>query len=1130
MSGNVGGSSTSTSTSQYHLAGHRYSGRGWLWAPCVFLCLLLLSVELLADDTELFVAELPAGAQPNVLLIMDTSGSMGIQTGERLCMPPPLDFICVNQGPTRMDIAKDAAVNFLQRAENINIGIMGFNTSSGGGVRFAFEDIDTGRQDAIDTIRHLRLRSFTPMTETLYEAYLYFSGQKHKFGLGGSFDLFYESEIDYTAFVNWSWYLPFFKHRLTYKSPIVNECQKSSIVLFTDGAPYLDTGADQDIRNLISGHSLPSGLNSRCSGEGECLDELAWYLANQDVNTDVPQKQTVNVYTIGGFGDAPADLLTRTANMGNGRYYEADNADELASALNDVMVRVSSGAKLFAAPTVSVSALNPLESSDDVYYTVFEPSEGPDWKGNLKRYRLGDDNQIYDANGKLAIDSSTGFFADGARSFWSSQVDGKSVDKGGVAEEMSPFRWVFSNLGGDRNINLRDRENHLDFSNAWQVPGSLMGVSGAFEKWQLISWASGMDIDDRDGDGSHDDFRHSIGDPLHTQPLIITYNKKNNFSRADKLLFFTTNDGFLHAVDTRTGVTTFSFIPTELLINLRFYFTGTVRPPVPASGPDSDDDCVWNYQFPGACVPARWCEERFEWGDIHASQSCRLIPPNPQSDDDCDWDWSRARCANSDYCKQKPYSFGDVPGDKLCRLRPANERPSPPPEPDPGPAKLYGMDGPMSAWVADLNGDGDLVSGWNPDPGEHAYLYLTMRRGGSNIYALDVTRRSFPKLKWIIKGDRDRNHQADSVSDNPEFPELGQTWSKVMVTEVKWQGRERKVLLFGGGYDQDADEQSKIEENDIGRAVYMVDAETGEMLWTADKSLGDLRIPEMKYSIPAELSLVDINHDGLTDYFFAVDIGGQLFRFDINPNNTLPGNFASGGLIASLSGNTTADARRFFEAPTVAIANNRDYLHIAIGSGTRPAPLGTAVNDRMYVIRDPNVYGKPSRYGYDNGSIIREGDLYDVTSNIIENGSQSQKTAALARLKASHGWYMRMTEPGEKILGKATILGGVLLFTSFKPQTSSNSCVPGVGLNFIYALDIENGGASILTQQLWGGPPSSVRRKQLTSRSLAPQPTVISRGGEMQVCIGTECLDNSNNQPMQEFGQRVKRTFWRENR
>jgi len=104
--------------------------------------------------------------------------------------------------------------------------------------------------------------------------------------------------------------------------------------------------------------------------------------------------------------------------------------------------------------------------------------------------------------------------------------------------------------------------------------------------------------------------------------------------------------------------------------------------------------------------------------------------------------------------------------------------------------------------INDINGDG-IING-----SDHVYLYVSMRRGGKNIYALDVTSRSQPELLWFIKGGKD------------DYQELGDSWSTVNVEKIKDGSTEKTVLIFGGGYDHAQDNVSiRTKDNQtIGRA------------------------------------------------------------------------------------------------------------------------------------------------------------------------------------------------------------------------------------------------------------------------------------------------------------------------
>lgn len=997
-----------------------------------------------ADDTEIFVKKLPKNSQPNVLLLIDTSGSMSAIHGGRTitttcprwskgapkCTPKTITV----GGKSRLTIVKEAATKFLTDAEDINISLMSFNNYSyvkpcppnnnrpvkgivpsnrcrpqtfyvyeGANVDMASEDISTGRQGAISTVNGYSAEGLTPLSESLYEAYLYLAGKAPKF-----------QRKSVAAAKNGS----------VYKSPTVSQCQKSSIVLFTDGFPLSDTSANGSIQSLLRGQSLPGGLSSRCSGEGGCLDELAWYMNNNDVRPGIPGNQYISTYTIAGFGGAPPALLTSTANYGGGKYYEASDSSRLSKALSDILLRVNAKNATFAAPATSVSAFNALETAEDVYYIVFKPGVGPGWVGNLKRYRLGGGNKLFDANGNPAIDPATGFFSETARSYWSRSTDGKKVELGGMAERLSQSRPVFTNTTGDRNVNLSSSANRLHESNS-SITSAMLGAANAAETSSILRWGRGVDVDDQDSDGATGDNRASIGDPMHTQPQVITYYKNQNGSTVDKTVFFTTNDGFLHAVNADDGTTEFSFIPKDLLDNLKIYRDGFVR------------------------------------GGVQ---------------------------------------------------------------------KVYGMDGPMTAWVNDANGDGDVLSGNNgrADSGDHVYLYLTMRRGGNNIYALDVTNRSQPKLKWVIRGDIDNDHRTDSIG---EFGRLGQTWSAPKLAQVNWNGNRRHVLLFGGGYDVAIDNHTTIQNSNIGNAVFMVDAETGQMLWRASNSNSNLNISAMRYSIPASLTPLDMDRDGAVDVIFGGDTGGQIFRIDINQRNSGAANFATGGVIARLSGRTAADARRFFEPVTVALGKDGGYLNIAVGSGYRPSPMSTSVNDRVYVIQDSHVASAPSSYGYVAGQPYTEANLYNATSNLLQQGNSAQRAAALSSLTNAKGWFMTLEQSGEKVLSKAVIFNGVLLFNTFAPVSNSlAACSPGSGANYLYAVNIENGTALF---DLDGNGNSALvksdRRMALRQSSLAPAPTIISRSNnnDGKVCVGTECIQTSlekvNSLP-------IIRRFWRENR
>ena len=60
-------------------------------------------------------------------------------------------------------------------------------------------------------------------------------------------------------------------------------------------------------------------------------------------------------------------------------------------------------------------------------------------------------------------------------------------------------------------------------------------------------------------------------------------------------------------------------------------------------------------------------------------------------------------------------------------------------------------------------------------------------------------------------------------------------------------GTRKPVLVFGGGYSPEDHDQAgeRSGEDQVGRAVFMVDAMTGELIWSASNE-GSKRCPDME--------------------------------------------------------------------------------------------------------------------------------------------------------------------------------------------------------------------------------------------------------------------------------------------
>lgn len=895
---------------------------------------------------------------------------------------------------TRMEVVKKIVSDLTYSLKNVNVGMMRFDTGSdpddadkGGMVEVAIDDIKNNAQDIRDTVGTYQPYSWTPLSETLYEAQRYYSGSNVEFGndaspvsSDSSRKSSNTSETDYNV----------------YSSPIEQSCQKNHIIMLTDGDPSRDVGANSDIQNLIKGLDLPSDLSHSCSGDGGCLAELAYYMNTVDQSPDHNGAQLVSTYTVGAFGGIKdTDLLKKTAKHGGGSYYGPQNPDDLSTAINSIILEILAKDSTFTAPAISVNAFNNSQHSGELFYALFKPNDKAEWQGNLKKYSLGSDGKIYDKNSVLAVDASTGFFSKQSQDYWSQATssedeDGKDITLGGAANLLNPADRVLYSDVDNRTLGSFD---------AVATESSL--AVGASAVNNLKSWIRGFDVNN---DSTKP--RHYLGDPLHSEPVVITYGgDKDN---PDNTIYFGSNQGFIHAISANnTGKEEFAFMPKELhSIQNIFYENNT----------------------------------------------------------------------------------------------PAGIRP-------------YGMDGPITSWMYDLNANNVIYNESKAlESGEHVYIYAGMRRGGRSYYGLNVTDRSTPSLLFKIEG---------GVTTG--FEKLGQTWSKMTIAKVMFNGAQRFVLFFTGGYDTNQDGNNITKADSVGNAIYMVDASDGTLLWTASNKDADLNIPEMINSIPASLSAIDITGEGNVDYLIAADTGGRVFRIDIKQGNSGKSDFAKGGTIASLAGIDEANKRRFYNKPNVALVKDKqkgDYLTVAIGSGYRAHPLDKNIQDRFYMIKDFHPYSAPSSYvtiteaptsktSLGDSESADPTKLYNATKLML-NGETALTSSMQALMNNGGGWYVTFANAGEKVLSESTTFAGAIIFTTFSPSSGTISgCSADTGQSKTYAIS-QTGAMAVIDLDGDGDLEANDSSIVLAQSGIAPRPIVIYRpGGGKTIAIGTENIDDN---------------------
>jgi len=429
----------------------------------------------------------------------------------------------------------------------------------------------------------------------------------------------------------------------------------------------------------------------------------------------------------------------------------------------------------------------------------------------------------------------------------------------------------------------------------------------------------------------------------------------------------------------------------------------------------------------------------------------------------------------------------------------------------------YGLDGPITTWSIDKNNNVMI------DPDETAMLYLGMRRGGSNYYAFDVSDRLNPRLDWVIEG---------GAGGTPGFEKLGQSWSRMVPTKIRFNGVNRNVVVFAGGYDLSNDMdytegmQLKLPD-ETGNTIYIADASTGELIYTLYKTGQESGVGSgqafnrMDYAIPSDIRVLDIDGNGFADSMFVGDLGGQVWRFDFNLYHEAgDGDLLNGGVLADLSRPKTvlSTTRRFFYEPDVALIreNGERFLSISIGSGWRSHPLNTDVQDQFYMIKSYDIFNMPENYGKKddagNWVPILESDLPDISQNT--DGSYSP-----------FGWRFKFNRAGEKVIGDAITVNGNVVFTSYLPEADVIACTAAIGAGAVYAIRVADGRPT-LDLNKDGRLGNGDHSKMLNHGGVPPEATALIVEGDNGVIKPTILVGPE--QPLEGLfsDNLTKRSFW----
>jgi type IV pilus assembly protein PilY1 len=310
--------------------------------------------------------------------------------------------------------------------------------------------------------------------------------------------------------------------------------------------------------------------------------------------------------------------------------------------------------------------------------------------------------------------------------------------------------------------------------------------------------------------------------------------------------------------------------------------------------------------------------------------------------------------------------------------------------------------------------------------------------GGRSVFALNVTDPGAMgpgSLLWEFSTAADATDKLGVAMSQPTVIRVA--------ADNKW------VAIFGNGYA--SGDTVKL---------FVVDLASGELIKTIDTGVDGV---DNGLSSPVP---VDINNDRITDYVYAGDLKGNLWKFSFTGAST-----ASWSVAYSL-GNAPRPLYKFVDAngtPQAVTSRPTVGLHPEGGSMVY---VGTG---KYFEVSDAGVPGNPQIqdfYGIrDNGSAFAGRDKL-LTQTIVFEGTATGKDGSTTSNKIrlvsnngagsppTYGWHLRLLPPdntatGERVVSPSELRNGRIIFATIIP--SNNTCGYG-GSSFLMELDAINGG------------------------------------------------------------------------
>lgn len=383
---------------------------------------------------------------------------------------------------------------------------------------------------------------------------------------------------------------------------------------------------------------------------------------------------------------------------------------------------------------------------------------------------------------------------------------------------------------------------------------------------------------------------------------------------------------------------------------------------------------------------------------------------------------------------------------------------------------VFGVDAP---WTSSSVLEYDFSGTTKKVKAKSVKAYGGLRMGGKGIYGLELTTAETPKFLF-----------AKTPSDTG-FSRLGQVWSEPTVAKIRVKKDTNKyeskdVIIVAGGYDMcyenpkfvlrtSGDNTSCNKKTQAeGNSIYILDANDGSIISSISGSstgTNHTTVASMKHSVVAGVTALDRDDDGNVDHLYYADLGGSVYRVDLNSGATNASLVKRVVRVLKASSDDQTVPYRFYERPIVSFYTSpyqEIFASVTVASGDRSTPLSMLRNpttsNYLFNLFDYDI-AQPRIFGYTDAELITKdkvaSDLVSLPFNqnatlealtprkkVLEAMAKgAYKTANKRYVYDYAGWRYPLTNfdgysnlSGIKSVGEPLAYGNRLYTTAFSPE------------------------------------------------------------------------------------------------